>query len=63
MKAREVERLLMAEGWFLVPRRGKGSHRHYRHPLRKGTVTVPWHQGEELRKGTLESILKPAGLK
>jgi predicted RNA binding protein YcfA (HicA-like mRNA interferase family) len=33
------------------------------HPLKKGRTTVPGHPGDELPKGTLNSILKQAGLK
>jgi predicted RNA binding protein YcfA (HicA-like mRNA interferase family) len=63
MKPKEVERILLAEGWYRVSGRGKGSHRHYRHPVKRGTVTLPWQQGEDLRAGTLHSMLTQAGLK
>jgi predicted RNA binding protein YcfA (HicA-like mRNA interferase family) len=58
MKVRE---LLQADGWFLV--RTKGSHRQFKHPRKKGLVTVPDKPGDELALGTLNSILKQAGFK
>ena len=61
MKSREVIRVLESNGWRLV--RTKGSHRQYRHPDRQELVTVPDHAGVDLKPGTLNSILKKAGLK
>ena len=43
--------------------RTKGSHRQYKHEIKKGLVTVPGKPSEELAPGTLNSILKQAGLK
>ena len=34
MKAREVIKLVESDGWFLA--RQKGSHRQYKHPVKKG---------------------------
>lgn len=61
MKARELIRLLEANGWREV--RHKGSHRQYRHPHNPDVITVPDHAGVDLKPGTLHSILKKAGLK
>lgn len=38
MKVREVIRLISLDSWFLV--RQRGSHRQYKHPLKKGLVTI-----------------------
>ncbi|MGH7100535.1 MAG: type II toxin-antitoxin system HicA family toxin, partial [Stellaceae bacterium] len=38
MTPRDVIRALEADGWREV--RSKGSHRHFRHPVKPGTVTV-----------------------
>jgi len=43
--------------------RTKGSHRQYKHPTKKGLVTIAGHLSDDLSKGTLNSILKQAGLK
>jgi predicted RNA binding protein YcfA (HicA-like mRNA interferase family) len=61
MKVREVIRLLQKDGWHHV--RTKGSHRQFQHPERPGTVTVAGKLGIDIPAGTLNSILKSAGLK
>jgi predicted RNA binding protein YcfA (HicA-like mRNA interferase family) len=61
MKVREVIRLLQHNGWRHV--RTKGSHREFQHPERPGTVTVAGKLGIDVPAGTLNSILKSAGLK
>jgi len=61
MKARDVIKLLEADGWELD--RHVGSHRQYRHPSRAGTVTVAGKLGNDLKRGTLASILRQAGMK
>ena len=59
MKVRDVIKLIESDGWQLV--RTRGSHRQYKHPTKKGKVTVPVHMlSDELRPGTLNSILKQA---
>lgn len=61
MKVREIIKLLETEGWYLVST--KGSHRQFKHLTQKGKVTVSGKLSDEVRKGTLNSILKQAGLK
>jgi predicted RNA binding protein YcfA (HicA-like mRNA interferase family) len=61
MKVREVVRLLEADGWYLA--RTRGSHRQYKHPAKTGTVTVSGKPNVDVPPGTLNSILKQAGLK
>lgn len=61
MKVRRVLVLLTTDGWFEVARRG--SHRQLKHPTKKGRVTVPGKPSDDLAPGTLNSILKQAGLK
>jgi hypothetical protein len=39
------------------------SHRQLKHPRKAGRVTVPGKPSDELAPGTLNSILKQAGLK
>ena len=60
MRAREIEKILIKDGWYFVKQ--VGSHRQYKHPAKPGKVTIPFHSGD-LDKGTAESILKQAGLK
>ncbi|HXG36636.1 MAG TPA: type II toxin-antitoxin system HicA family toxin [Dehalococcoidia bacterium] len=60
-KIRDVTRLLEREEWILV--RTRGSHRQYKHPERRGLVTIAGHSNDDLAPGTYNSILKQAGLK
>ena len=61
MNVRQVLRRLEQDGWYLV--RVRGSHRQYKHPTKPGLVTVAGKPSEELAPGTLNSVLKQAGLK
>ena len=61
MKVAEVLRLLHGEGWYLIATRG--SHRQFKHASKPGRVTVPGKPSDDLAPGTLNSILKQAGLK
>lgn len=60
MTFKEFDRLLKADGWELKDT--KGLHFQYAHPKKPGKVTVPNHKGD-IPKGTLNSILRQAGLK
>lgn len=60
MNSKSLIQLLKNAGWKEV--RCKGSHHTFRHPDKPQLVTVP-HPKSELPKGTLNSILKAAGLK
>jgi predicted RNA binding protein YcfA (HicA-like mRNA interferase family) len=61
MKARDVIKLIEKDGWYLS--RQKGSHKQYKHPLKKGLVTVSAHKmSDDVASGTLNSILKQAQL-
>ena len=61
MNVREIIRLLEKDGWRLVAMRG--SHRQYKHPVKAGRVTVAGKPSADIAPGTLNSILKQAGLK
>ena len=61
MKVREVLRMLRDDVWGLAATRG--SHRQYKHPTKPGRVTVPGKPSDDLAPGTLNSVLKQAGLK
>ncbi|MDR0780556.1 MAG: type II toxin-antitoxin system HicA family toxin [Pseudomonadales bacterium] len=61
MKVSEVLRLINDDGWFLVAT--QGSHRQYKHASKPGRVTVAGKPSDDLAPGTLNSILKQAGLK
>jgi predicted RNA binding protein YcfA (HicA-like mRNA interferase family) len=61
LKVREVIKLLEDDGWQQV--RMRGSHRQLKHPTKKGTVTVAGKPNVEIPAGTLNNILKQAGIK
>ena len=61
VKVREVTKWIEQDGWWLV--RMRGSHRQFKHPYKSGLVTIPGKPGDDLAPGTLNSILKQAGLK
>jgi len=61
VKVRDLIRLLEEDGWYLA--RTKGSHRQFKHQTRRGTVTVAGKPNIDVPPGTLNSILKQAGLK
>ena len=61
MKVRDVIKMIERDGWFRV--RTRGSHRQYKHPTKVGLVTIAGKPGDEIAPGTLNSILKQAGLK
>lgn len=61
MKVRDILRVLKDDGWYLVVT--EGSHRQFKHLTKKGRVTVPGKPNDDLPHGTLNSILKQAGLK
>jgi predicted RNA binding protein YcfA (HicA-like mRNA interferase family) len=61
MKVREAIKLIEADGWLHVATRG--SHRQFKHPVRPGRVTIAGKLGDEIKIGTLNSILRQAGMK
>jgi len=61
MKVRETIWMIEEDGWFLVATRG--SHRQFKHPSKSGRVTIAGKPSDDLAPGTLNSILKQAGLK
>ncbi|MBO5181836.1 MAG: type II toxin-antitoxin system HicA family toxin [Paraprevotella sp.] len=60
-KVRDVLKLLEADGWVKVTT--SGDHRQFKHPIKKGKVTVRGHESEVLSQFLLNSIWKQAGWK
>lgn len=60
MKSGDLIKHLERAGWIQVVVRG--SHHHFKHPDKPGRVTVP-HPKKDLPIGTVNAILKQAGLK
>jgi len=61
MKVRAVIKMIKADGWFVI--RIRGSHRQFRHREKSGLVTIAGKPSDELAPGTLNSVLRQAGLK
>ncbi len=60
MKVRDVIKRVEADGWYLVDM--EGDHRQFKHPTKKGRVTIAGHSSKEVPPGTLASIFKQAQL-
>ncbi|MDR0648732.1 MAG: type II toxin-antitoxin system HicA family toxin [Synergistaceae bacterium] len=52
--------MIQADGWYPVAQRG--SHRQFKHPQKKGKVTIPMGC-KDLPAGTKNNIIDQAGLK
>ena len=61
MKVREIIKMIEKDGWFLVVTRG--SHRQFKHLVKKGRVTIAGHLNDDMALGTFNSVLKQAELK
>ena len=60
MTFKEVEKIIKENGWYYY--KTIGLHYQYKHKTRDGKVTIPRYC-KEIKKGTLNSILKQAGIK
>ena len=60
-KVHEVIRMLLDDGWYLAAQ--KGSHRQYKHPTKKGRVTINEKPSTTLEQEILNSIWKQVGWK
>jgi predicted RNA binding protein YcfA (HicA-like mRNA interferase family) len=60
MRSGEVIRRIGKAGWVEV--RQTGSHKHFRHAILPGTVTVP-HPKSELAIGTIKSIERQSSVR
>ncbi|WP_424673697.1 type II toxin-antitoxin system HicA family toxin [Candidatus Binatus sp.] len=60
MHSRVVIQRLQDDGWYKVAQ--VGSHVQFKHPVKKGRVTVP-HPNRNIPMGTLRSIERQAGIK
>lgn len=58
-KVREVIRMLEEDGWYLIA--VKGDHRQFKHPVKKGRVTVNKKMSDTLEQEILNNIWKQAG--
>jgi predicted RNA binding protein YcfA (HicA-like mRNA interferase family) len=61
VKVKDIIKRLQQEGWKQV--RMRGSHRQFKHPLKKGRVTVSGKPSDNVAPGTTNSFFKQAGWK
>lgn len=61
MKVRELVRRVEQDGWYKMGQ--EGSHRQYKHLTKRGKVTISGNMGKDVPIGTLNAVLKQAGLK
>ena len=59
-KVKEIIDYITKDGWYFL--RQKGSHRQFRPPIKRGTVTVHGKLNEDLLPNTAKSIMKQAEL-
>lgn len=62
MNAKQLIKKIEENGWYFVRQSGS-SHKVFQHPTIKGNIVIPDHGKKDLKIGTLNSILKQAGLK
>ena len=61
LTAKEVEKIIKKDGWFLVS--VVGSHHQYKHSSKSGKVTIAFHsKPKDLKPHEIKSILKQAGI-
>lgn len=59
MKYSELYKILEKDGWYI---KRTGKHYLYKHPIKRGQLTVGKHKNKEVPTGTLKDTLKQAGL-
>lgn len=60
ISSKEVIKGLQDDGWY--EERVSGSHHQFKHPTKKGTVTVK-HPDKDIPKATIKSIERQSGVK
>ena len=61
VKLSKILKDLQADGWYEVHQRG--SHRQFKHPVKKGTVTVDGKESKTICGFLLKSLERQSGLK
>lgn len=60
VKVFRIIKMLEKDGWYIA--RQKGSHRQFKHPSKKGAVTVNGHPSDDVWVNLLSSIEGQSGL-
>jgi predicted RNA binding protein YcfA (HicA-like mRNA interferase family) len=61
-KVREIIEILTSQGWYLARQNGT-SHRQFKHPIIRRTVTVDGKLSEDVSMDNLKSMERQSGLK
>lgn len=61
MNFKDAEKMILEDGWYFTKQ--KGSHHHYKHPIKPGKVSIPDHGHRDIHPDTIQSIKRQAGLK
>ncbi len=62
IKVKAIIKQLIAAGWFMHRHNGT-SHRQFKHPVKKGKVTVNGKLSDEITGDLLKSIERQSGVK
>lgn len=60
VSGKQVIAVLEKEGWYV--KRVRGSHHVLRHPRIPDAIPVPVHGNRPIKRGTLGSVLRAAGI-
>lgn len=60
MQVQEILEILQSDGWYIIEQRG--SYRQYKHPHKKGRISIAANPNYDLEKDSINSILLQAGL-
>jgi predicted RNA binding protein YcfA (HicA-like mRNA interferase family) len=60
MNSRMIIKMFEKDGWYKADQ--SGAHIQFRHPSKKGRVTVP-HPKKDIPIGTIKSIERQSGIK
>lgn len=61
-KVKEIIAILLSQGWYLDRQNGT-SHRQFKHPIIKRTVTVDGKLSQDVSVNNLKSMERQSGLK
>ena len=61
MKVAQLIKVLNDDGWIMI--RMRGSHRQFKHSEKQGLVTISGKPSDDVKKGTLGSVLRQANIK
>lgn len=61
MKYRDIIKIIEKDGWFIINQRG--SHKQYKHNIKKNKVTIAGTGNKDIPLKTLKSILKQSEIK